>query len=197
DISALGHRELDQHRELRDLVRLAAWEMPLLSTLQKPFTPPQRAQTPLRWRYTTYMGEQHPAQAKVVVEFRPKDLVELNEKQREKLLKLVGSRWDPLRGVVRMSSEGFETQAQNKRYLGDVIASLIAEATDPNADSFEDIPLDTRHVKRKPQYPFPPHWLLTEARKKELEGLRREQLLEEGGKVEKNLLVSGEAAIEE
>jgi small subunit ribosomal protein S35 len=32
DISALGHGELEQHRELREYARLAVWELPLLSS---------------------------------------------------------------------------------------------------------------------------------------------------------------------
>lgn len=196
DISSLGHAELDQHRELREMVRIAAWEMPLLSTLHKPFELPQRSQMPLRWRYTTYMGETHPAARKVVVEFRPADLPEISAEQREKLLKLAGPRYSPVTGVVKMSCESFESQAQNKRYLGDTIQKLIAEAKDPNADTFADIPLDTRHVKQKVRPRFPTEWLLTEERKAELESLRRHNLLEEGQRVENDRLVSGVAAIE-
>lgn len=33
DISTLAHRELEQHREWRHYARLAAWEMPLLSSM--------------------------------------------------------------------------------------------------------------------------------------------------------------------
>ena len=32
DITSLAHLELDKHRELREYARLAAWEMPLLSS---------------------------------------------------------------------------------------------------------------------------------------------------------------------
>ena len=32
DISSLGHAQLEQHREIREYARLAAWEMPLLSS---------------------------------------------------------------------------------------------------------------------------------------------------------------------
>ena len=32
DISSLGHGELEQHREMREFARIAAWEMPLLSS---------------------------------------------------------------------------------------------------------------------------------------------------------------------
>ncbi|TKA63569.1 hypothetical protein B0A55_08953 [Friedmanniomyces simplex] len=199
DISSLGLSELSAHRELRDLVRTAAWEMPLLASLHRPFVPPQTQphhHTVLRWRYTTYMGESHPAASKVVVTFDPSDIPDMTHAQREKLRKLVGVRYDFSKRRVKMSCESFETQAQNKRYLGDLIATLIAEAKDPTADSFEDVPLDTRHVKIRPKFRFPSAWKLTEERKVELEAARRRILLEEGRKVEENKVVSGEAAIE-
>lgn len=33
DITSLGHGELEQHREMREYARIAAWEMPLLSSM--------------------------------------------------------------------------------------------------------------------------------------------------------------------
>ncbi|KAK4504160.1 hypothetical protein PRZ48_005076 [Zasmidium cellare] len=198
EISSTGYAELEQHRELREMVRLAAWEMPLLSSLSREYEQPDPARHPLRWRYTTYFGEAHPASRKVVVEYKVSDLAHqgLEEKHLDKLRKLVGARYNPETDVVKMSCESFETQAQNKRFLGDTIEKLIAEAKDPNADSFEDIPLDTRHHKFKPNYKFPEEWKLTQERRAELEAQRRALLLEEGQRVEENRIVSGMAAIE-
>jgi small subunit ribosomal protein S35 len=186
-----AHADIETHREIRALARKAAWEMPLLGSLSKPFTPPTQA-TPLRWRYTTYMGEVHPASKKVVVEFAPADLPDLNEKQKLKLIKLAGARWSPAKETVRMSCESFESQAQNKRFLGETIAKLLAEARDPNADSFEDVPLDLRHVENKrmqrkqkalhrarlgnPNTGFPVEWRMTEERRAELEAMRNAQI---------------------
>lgn len=188
DMSTLpsqAHADIETHREIRSLARKAAWEMPLLTSLAKPFTPPTKAE-PLRWRYTSYMGEQHPAAKKVVVEFSPRDLHQLNESQRLKLKKLVGARYNPTKDLIHMSCESFETQAQNKRHLGDTIGKLLAEATDPNADTFADVPLDLRHVTNKRSQRnqkaqerlymrtqgFPAEWRLTERRKRYLEALR-------------------------
>lgn len=198
EISSTGHAELEQHRELREMVRLAAWEMPLLSSLSKPYEQPDSAKLPLRWRYTTYFGEPHPASRKVVVEFKISDLAHqgLEEKHLNKLRKLVGARYNPETDVVKMSCESFEAHAQNKRFLGDTIEKLIAEAKDPNADTFEDVPLDTRHHKFKKIFTFPEEWKLTEERRAELEARRRTLLLEEGQRVEENRIVSGMAAIE-
>ena len=73
------------------------------------------------------MGELHPAEKKVVVEFCPSDL-DLSEVQQMKLKKLVGPRYNPETEIVHMSCEMFEHQAQNKRYLGDLIQKLVAAA---------------------------------------------------------------------
>ena len=73
------------------------------------------------------MGEFHPAERKVVVEFCPADF-DLTPVQELKLKKLVGPRYNPETEIVHMSCEMFEHQAQNKRYLSDMVDKLIAEA---------------------------------------------------------------------
>lgn len=92
----------------------------------QPFEPPTKSQT-LRFRYTTYMGDKHPAEPKVVMEFTVADL-NLSPVSSRKLIKLVGPRYNPVKGLVKLSCEMFETQAQNKRYLGDLLDKLLAEA---------------------------------------------------------------------
>jgi small subunit ribosomal protein S35 len=94
--------------------------------LAKPFTPPTKSQ-PLRFRYTTYFGEDHPAESKVVLEFSPLDIA-LEDVERNKLIKIVGSRYNPETRIVKMSCEMFEHQAQNKRYLSDTLDKLLKEA---------------------------------------------------------------------
>lgn len=94
--------------------------------------------------------------------------------------------------TVRMSCESFESQAQNKRFLGETIGKLLAEAKDPNADSFEDVPLDLRHVENKrmqrkqkallrarlgnPNTGFPVEWRMTPERRAELDEKRAAML---------------------
>lgn len=92
----------------------------------KPFSPPS-ADQPLRFRYTSYMGEYHPAEKKVVVEFSPADFG-LTDLQQLKLKKLAGTRYNPEKDVIKMSCESFEHQAQNKRYLAETVEQLVAEA---------------------------------------------------------------------
>ena len=74
------------------------------------------------------MGEFHPADRKVVVEFSPADLTVLTPAQQLKLKKLAGARYNPEKDIVKISCERFEHQAQNKRYLGDLVDKMIAMA---------------------------------------------------------------------
>lgn len=73
------------------------------------------------------MGEFHPAEKKVVVEFSPADFG-LSHIQQEKLKKLAGSRYNPEKETIKMSCESFEHQAQNKRYLAELVEKLIVDA---------------------------------------------------------------------
>jgi small subunit ribosomal protein S35 len=74
------------------------------------------------------MGEQHPAEKKVAVEFCTLDMRDLTPVQRAKLRKLAGVRYNPETDIVKMSCEMFPSQAQNKRYLGDKINEMLREA---------------------------------------------------------------------
>ncbi|KAB8236148.1 mitochondrial 37S ribosomal protein mS35 [Aspergillus alliaceus] len=193
DITSMAHAELEVHREIREYARIAAWDMPLLSSFAKPFTLPPHTHI-LRFRYTTYMGESHPAENKVVVELSSKDLSPkyLSEAQRQTFLKLVGPRYNPDTDIVRMSCEKFTTRAQNKRYLGDIINTLVKEAKE--GDAFKDVPLDLRHHKPKTRLQFPDSWKMTEERKKQIEARRAERKRQE---MEKAGIVDGKVVVAE
>ncbi|UNI20693.1 37S ribosomal protein S24, mitochondrial [Purpureocillium takamizusanense] len=193
DITSMAHGKLEEVREMRHYARLAVWEMPLLAKFAKPFAPPKDGEV-LRWRYTTYMGESHPAEKKVVVQFAPDDL-NLTPVQTDKLKKLVGPRYNPETELVKMSCESFEHQAQNKRYLSNLVDDLIAAAKDPK-DTFEDVPLDLRHhqIKAKPR--FPKEWLLTDERRLQIDEQRHRAALEDKTRAEGGLLVDGKKVID-
>lgn len=130
------------------------------------------------------MGETHPAQKKVVLEFTTKEVAAaagLSEAQRIKLVKLIGVRYNPDKDLAKMSCEQFENQAQNKRYLGDLVQKLVTQAKD-KTDMFEDVPLDFRHHKPKKIVPFPEAWKVgsEQAVKRLAEGRGSIGLLEEG-----------------
>ena len=191
NITTVAESQLELHREVREYMRIAAWDMPLLGKFAKKFKQPSLDQ-PLRFRYTTYMGESHPAQKKVVVEFCVKDLPGLSQQQQDKLIKLVGVRYNPDTDVVRMSCEKFEEAAQNKRYLGDLVGKLVTEAKD-KAETFADVPFDFRHHKPKKAARFPEEWKLKPERVQELLEERKEaKLLSEG-----RTIVDGSRLVEE
>ncbi|KAF2238158.1 hypothetical protein EV356DRAFT_417195, partial [Viridothelium virens] len=170
DLTATGHAELDAHRELREFARIAAWEMPLLSKLARPFSPPTKQQ-PLRFRYTTHLHETHPSSPKVVVEFCPTDLPSLTTTQTSKLIKLVGSRYNPATQIVKMSCDRHTDSRANKAELLSMLDALLKEVKE-GKDNFEDVPFDFRHAdtkrtrRRGEWLVFPEEWKMTEERRK-------------------------------
>jgi small subunit ribosomal protein S35 len=173
-VTAIAETDLDLMRDIRQYTRVAAWDMPLLAKYAVPFEVPGASQV-LRFRYTTYMGETHPAESKVVVTFKTRDVAraaEMSEAQRTKLIKLVGVRYNPDTDTVRMSSEKHQYAAQNKRYLGDLVNKLVKECKE-GEDMLEDIPLDFRHHKTKVVHTFPEEWKLTKERVQQIAALRK------------------------
>lgn len=166
DIPALGHLALRDHRVQREYNRVAAYELPQLSKYATPYRPISKDQV-LQFRYTTYMGEKHPGESKVIVTFKTNDLTDLDDKQRHKLRLLAGTRYDHETDIVKISSQIYPQSAQNVRYLGEIIRDLLAEAKDLSKDSFEDIPLNINHVEARKrrnktlyptQFKFPEEW---------------------------------------
>lgn len=201
DLTSHGHGELQKQRDIREYARLIAWELPLLSQLARPFEPPTES-TPFRFRYTSYLGESHPASNKVVVEFSPQDLslhpsptLHLTPPQITKLIKIAGPRYNPNTQSVKLSCDSHTTQAQNKRFLGQTIAKLVAAAQDAS-DSFDNVPFDFRHVKVKRRAEFPNAWAVTPERKRELERRRRERESLEDERMGNGRVVDGKRVIE-
>jgi small subunit ribosomal protein S35 len=94
-----------------------------------------------------------------------------------------------------MSCEQFDTQAQNKRFLGETIASLIKEAKDMK-DKFEDVPFDFRHHKPKKRFEFPKEWVLTAERKQYLQSKRAEQAKLDDERLNNGKMIDGTTVID-
>ena len=197
DISSLAHGELEQVREVRELMRVSAWDGPMLYQYRKEFQKPTE-KTPLRFRYTTYLGETHPAAKKVVMDFSPQKLPGLSQVQCDKLIKLLGTRYDPHTRLAKMSSEKYPTTVQNKKHLVTLLERLLKE-TREGKDTFDDVPFDFRHAVRKPKVSFPPEWRLTPERRRFLEeqwakNRRSEEQRKVNGKVADGKLLLGLSA---
>jgi small subunit ribosomal protein S35 len=70
----------------------------------------------------------HPAERKVTLEVRVADLPLTTDAQRERLLGLVGPRFNASKGVLKLTSERYPTMGENKAYLRSVLDELLAEA---------------------------------------------------------------------
>ena len=117
------------------------------------------------------------------------------------MVKLLGARYDPQTDTAHMSCEMFETPTQNKRYLGDLIDTLIAhakgEGDDTAKDMFTDVPPDFRHVKWKKQLKFPAEWALTPQKKAMIKAARSESKAAEAARLEEGKIVDGARLIEQ
>jgi len=163
DLPSAGHLQLEEHRDAREFLRAASYELPLLAQYRSPYTPPNREKLNLRFQHFAFPNEpSHPAMAKVVLTFSP-DTVGLSAEQLHKLKLLAGSRFDSNTNTVRISASRFPTQAQNKRYLVQTYERLVAMAKD-GTDSFADVPLDERLARKRlakkkdPKFHWPKEW---------------------------------------
>lgn len=132
----------------------------------------------------------------MVVEFQINDIKDLTQLQKDKLIKLAGPRFNPTTGYIKMSCEMFDTQDQNKRFLGETIKKLLDEARDPK-DTFADVPFDFRYHKIKPRHEFPMEWALTPERKQYLEEKRRKQLESDYQREETGRIIDGHKVLQE
>ncbi|AMD19019.1 HBR118Cp [Eremothecium sinecaudum] len=162
ELTSQAHLLVHQHREQRYYNRLAAYELPLLVQHRQEYRRKDTSTHPLKYRYTTYIGEDHPNSRKVVLSVKTADL-NLNEKELHKLRLLARTRYDHITDEFKMSSDRFANAAQNAQYLSKTFQKLLKEARDMT-DDFSDIPLDTRHTiaknlrKKKRGYEFPEEW---------------------------------------
>ena len=124
------------------------------------------------------------------MEFSPSVVPDLTSQQRDKLIKLVGPRYNPSKDIVHMSCESFPDQAQNKRYLGDLVEKLIREAKDGH-DTFEDVPFDFRHHTPKVFHKFPENWIITPERRAQLLAKHKEASEAEKIRMETGRVIDG------
>ena len=135
----------------------------------------------------------------MVCEFCTRDLASaasMTEPQRIKLIKLLGARYNPDTDVVKMSSEMHETPMQNKRYLVDLINSIIKEAKDAS-DMFDDVPLDFRHHKPKKTWVFPQEWKLDAGRRDQLLAERERLKMLQDAQVVREEVIEGKTILEQ
>lgn len=150
------------------------------------------------------MGETHPGSRKVVLEFSPANLPDLTKPQQDKMIKILGTRYNPHTATAKISSDRFPMSSQNKRCLLNTLDKLLAEARD-GKDMFEDVPFDFRHAKvgekrrrrRLLQLGFPEDWKLgSEEKVRQLEETRLGKETLERSRTVAGEIVDGTSVIE-
>ncbi|KDQ13673.1 hypothetical protein BOTBODRAFT_33377 [Botryobasidium botryosum FD-172 SS1] len=161
DTTSVGHALLRQRRQYLTYLRLIESEVPKLVAFRKPFTPPPTGSSPLIVRSISYGGELHPAAQKGCLVVALSQLPLSSPAAIHKFKLLAATRWsartpsdsglsenekeDP-QGYFKITCENFPQPSQNLKWCSDVLDRMIAEANDPSADSYADIPQDTRHL---------------------------------------------------
>ncbi|KAI8099303.1 mitochondrial ribosomal subunit protein-domain-containing protein [Halteromyces radiatus] len=153
DQTTIGHNLFENIRHVRQYLRKTKYELPKLGGFAQPFVPPTADQI-VQYKTHTYCGEGHPVERKVVLSVKVTDL-KLTPSQRHKLLLLAGPRYHVDTDELIMSSEKFPQVKQNKKYVTDILNTLLKEAKD-DKDTFADIPLNLPQPKKK--LVFPKEW---------------------------------------
>ena len=123
----------------------------LMEEFARPYRKPNKFEV-LRFRYSTYFGENHPAAKKVVLNFSftrfhraVSENPRFNDAWAHKLKLLLGTRYHPDTDQVRMSCDQYPYPAQNKRWLSDKLDDLMeAAAVHPKTTLNTDYRLGSR-----------------------------------------------------
>ncbi|KAG9103461.1 hypothetical protein FRC06_010658 [Ceratobasidium sp. 370] len=165
DPTSMGHRLIRERRELLHYLRLIEYDIPRLAAFRKPFVPPS-PNAPLSVRTFTYGGEPHAAEHKAVLVASVSRLGLPTPEAVHKFQLLAGVRWSPTAprdagfsteevaegsefakdGFVKISSEHLPEVRMNVKWCSDIVDELVRQAKDTSRKSFQDIPLDTRHL---------------------------------------------------
>lgn len=84
-----------------------------------------------RGYYYAYGSTPPPDQRRVVLRVHVRNL-SLSADQRDKLLGMCGSRYDAATDVLQIEWDRLPIRSQNKIYLGNLLAELLAEARRPD-----------------------------------------------------------------
>lgn len=148
-----------KQRKLEQLTRVMAYEMPLLAKFRQEYKPKPSSESPIKLTYHSDMtDESNGFNRKVVLTCKLEDL-QLNDQQARKFKILSGNKFDHNKDTIKFSSSRFPEAAQNARWLVETFNKLLTESKDLSKDTFEDIPVDTRHNKpQKSAAAFPEEW---------------------------------------
>lgn len=148
-----------EQRKIEQLHRVTAYEMPLLAKFRQPYTPPAASQNPIQFQFNTdFQDEPTVANRKVSLTVKAKRLG-LDQKQMKKFKLLSGNKFNHNTGEFRLSTSRFPESAQNARWLVETFNVLLSESKDTTKNTFDGVPVDTRHSRPLKKTPlFPEEW---------------------------------------
>lgn len=148
-----------EQRKIEQTHRVGAYEMPLLAKFRQEYAPPTQKQAPIKLTFNTdFTDEENAHNRKVTLAVKIEDL-DLNEKQQHKFKLLAGNKYNHNKQELKFSSARFSHSTQNARWLVETLNKLLKESKDLTQNTFDDVPVDTRHTKPWKQVPqFPEEW---------------------------------------
>lgn len=148
-----------EKRRIEHLTRVSAYEMPLLAKFRQEYKPQTNQENPIKLSFNTdFTDNNNGFNRTVTLSCRIEDL-ELNEQQTRKFKILAGNKFNHNKNLFKFSSNQHPEATQNARWLVQTFNKLLNESKDLSKETFDDIPIDTRHNKSKKVKPqFPESW---------------------------------------
>lgn len=148
-----------EQRKIDQVHRVSAYEMPLLAKFRQEYNPEPAQKAPVQLTFNTDFTDDHNAHnRKVTLAVKLEDL-NLNEKQAKKFKLLAGNKFDHNKLRLKFSTDRYPDATQNARWLVETLDKLLKESKDLTKNTFEDVPVDTRHSKPwKATLEFPEEW---------------------------------------
>lgn len=151
-----------EKRKINEMHRISAYEMPLLAKFRQEYVPAEATKNPINLTFNSDLSNDASSEfnRKVTLTVRLEDL-KLDEKQSKKFKILSGSKFDHNKNELKFKSSQFQDATQNARWLVERFNILLKESKDLSKETFEDIPVDTRHSKpfaHKKTPVFPEEW---------------------------------------
>lgn len=148
-----------EQRKVEQMHRISAYETPLLAKYRQEYTPLPSNKAPLSLAFYNDLSDESSAfNRKVSLSVALADL-ELSEPQARKFKLLAGNKFDHNRNVFKFSTDRYTESTQNARWLVETFNKLLTEAKDVTKNTFDSLPVDTRHTKAWKVAPeFPEAW---------------------------------------
>lgn len=148
-----------EQRKIDQINRVSAYEMPLLAKFRQEYKPESSAESPVQLTFNTDFSDQQNAHNRKVSLSVKLDDLNLNDKQAKKFKLLAGNKFNHNKLTLGFSTDRYADSTQNARWLVETLDKLLKESKDLTKNTFDEVPVDTRHSKPLKAAPvFPEEW---------------------------------------